>query len=247
MSLILKFLHPDKHYNYDPLRLFYIFIVLILWSILLFSLHKHVLIAEQSDSIFSFQSPSPTPSPTPTATPTPTSTPSPTPTNTPTPSPTRTPTPTRLPTPTKIWGKSQQIGEYTYTINVEMDPRMATPSEIYEALNSYRQKFNRRALAWDTKLAEFAQTRANTFASLGRTDTHAGFKDYIDNQDGFTKLGMHGLGENSSFGYQLYGVHLIEWVYAGDKPHYDNQLNNNWTHVGVGVNGSATDLVFGYK
>jgi hypothetical protein len=40
-------------------------------------------------------------------------------------------------------------------------------------------------------------------------------------------------------------VHLIEWVYAGDKPHNDNQLSSKWSAVGIGISGSATDLVFG--
>jgi uncharacterized protein YkwD len=65
------------------------------------------------------------------------------------------------------------------------------------------------------------------------------------NNDGFGKLGFSSLGENSSYGYLLEGVHLIEWVYAGDAPHDNNQLNSEWSHVGIGVNGTATDLIFG--
>ena len=37
----------------------------------------------------------------------------------------------------------------------------------------------------------------------------------------------------------------IEWMYAGDKPHDDNQVNNRWNYVGIGVKGLATALIFG--
>lgn len=143
------------------------------------------------------------------------------------------------------WGVAKQVDEHTWTMQVADDERMATPQEILIALNNYRQKHGKGSLAWDTGLAAYAQERTNYFVSLKRLDAHAGFSDFVDKQDGFIKLGFGGLGENSSYGYRLAGVHLIEWVYAGDKPHDDNQLNSAWTHVGIGVNGTATNLIFG--
>lgn len=168
-----------------------------------------------------------------------------------------TPSPTPTPNPVEskqesnndskpTWGKAKQIDQYTWTIQVKNDARNATPREIYEALNSYRQKKGKSLLSWDDKLAGFAQDRANFFSSQGKLDSHAGFREYM-NQDGFSKLGFNSLGENASFGYTLEGVHLIEWVYAGDKPHDDNQLSSEWSHVGVGASGTATDLIFGGK
>ncbi len=157
-----------------------------------------------------------------------------------------TPTPTVLPVVagTSEWGKATQIDEHTWTMKVAMDDRMATPGEILEALNSYRAKNGRGGLSWDDKLAELAQSRAARFTELNSTDGHAGFQDYMNN-DGFHKAGFYSLGENSSWGYKLVGVHIIEWVYAADQPHNDNQLNPQWSHVGIGVNGVSTDLIFG--
>lgn len=163
-----------------------------------------------------------------------------------TPSPTPTPTPQPQPEK-KDWGKSRQIGEYTWTIDVADDDRAGTAEEILQALNDYRRKNGKGSLAWDEKLASFARSRADLFASQGKTDSHAGFKEYLNNQDGFTKLGYMKIGENSSYGYKVLAVHLIEWVYAGDKPHDDNQLSAEWTKVGIGVNGLATNLVFAGK
>jgi len=160
-----------------------------------------------------------------------------------------TPTPTPTPTPAKArqYGKSRQIGEYTWTIDVGEDERAGTAEEIFQALNEYRRKKDKGTLSWDNNLASFAQSRANTFAALQKTDEHAGFKDYLNNQNGFDKLGFMRVGENASYGYKLLGVHLIEWVYAGDQPHDENQLSSEWTHVGVGVSGLATDLIFAGK
>ncbi|MBI2443125.1 MAG: CAP domain-containing protein [Candidatus Levybacteria bacterium] len=145
------------------------------------------------------------------------------------------------------WGVSKQIGEHTWTMKVQDDTKTGTAQEIFQALNAYRQRHGSGTLAWDSKLGDFAQGRADAFTRNNSTDAHAGFSDFINNQDGFHKLGFMALGENSSFGYHVEAVHLIEWIYAGDAPHNDNQLNQQWTHVGIGVSGVATDLIFGGK
>jgi uncharacterized protein YkwD len=133
-------------------------------------------------------------------------------------------------------------------MNVQNDDRMATPNEILDALNSYRNRHGKSTLSLDDNLVKYAQSRADIFKELGKSDEHAGFNEYLKDNDNFKKLGFGKLGENSSSGYQLYGVHIIEWVFAGDKPHDDNQLNSEWSHVGIGVNDTMVDLVFGgYK
>lgn len=145
------------------------------------------------------------------------------------------------------WGTSKQLSEHTWTIRVGQDTKNGTAQEILVALNNYRQRHGKGTLTWHDALGNYAQSRAEYFVSKGDLDSHAGFNDYVNNQDGFNKLGFMSLGENSSIGYTLEGVHLIEWVYAGDKPHDDNQLDGQWTHVGIGVSGTATDLIFGGK
>ncbi len=143
------------------------------------------------------------------------------------------------------WGKATQLSEHTWTMKVGFDDRMATPEEIFTALNNYRRQHNREALVWDDKLAAFAKSRAVTFTGLGKTDEHAGFISYTNNIDNVKTLGFWSLGENSSYGYRLTGVHLIEWVYAGDEGHNSNQLSPDWSHVGIGVDGEQTDIIFG--
>lgn len=143
-----------------------------------------------------------------------------------------------------VWGEAKKIGTHTYTMRLTPDSTMGTPQEILAALNAYRQLHGKGTLAWDDKLAGFANTRAEYFSQRGNLDSHAGFLEYLNNQDGFKKLGFANVGENSSIGFTLQAVHLIEWVYAGDAEHNNNQLNSEWSYVGIGVNGNATDLVF---
>lgn len=169
---------------------------------------------------------------------------SPTPTIYVTPMPTYVPV-TITPMPTEQWGVAKQISEHTWTLKVGDDEKIGTPQEVLDALNNYRERHGSSRLSWDDKLGTYAKERADYFAREGKLDSHAGFSDFISNQDGFAKLGFNRVGENSSYGYRVSGVHLIEWVYAGDPPHNDNQLRTDWTHVGVGISAAATDLVFG--
>ena len=141
------------------------------------------------------------------------------------------------------WGVAKQISEHTWTLKIGNDDRMATPKEILDALNNYRQRHGSGYIAWDDNLAIFAQSRADYFNQRGNIDEHAGFNQYINSPD--NHFGFRAMGENSSIGYKVLGVHLIEWIYAADSAHNANQLDAKWTHVGIGVSGTATDLVFG--
>ncbi len=154
------------------------------------------------------------------------------------------PTPTLIATDTDPWGVSKQVGEHTWTIKVNQDTVMATPLEILSALNEYRHRYSSQPLAWDDKLAAYAQSRVDYFNQIQNIDSHAGFEHFLEKEDGFNKLGYTYIGENLSYGYRLTAVHLIEWIYAGDEPHNKNQLDSKWDHVGIAVKGTATCLIF---
>ena len=176
----------------------------------------------------------------------------PTVTSTPTPLPTLKPEPrvqpTALPQPTDSssdWGVAEQVGEHTYTIKVGNDDRMANPQEVLEALNAYRATNGVGQLAWDDKLAQYSQDRANHFKNISNIDAHEGFNNFLSNEDGFAKLGFMRLGENSYYGGPLTGTHLIEWVFAKSPGHNSNQLDSAWSNVGVGVTDTSVNLIFG--
>lgn len=156
-----------------------------------------------------------------------------------------TPRPTSIP-PAKeeVWGIAKKIDTHTYTMQLGSDGKIGTKQEILAALNNYRRQHGSGELKWDDTLADFANRRAEYFTKINKLDNHDGFFDFVNKQDGFKKLGYGKLGENSSFGFTLEAVHLIEWVYAGDESHNSNQLDKNWHFTGIGVNGTSTDLIF---
>lgn len=149
------------------------------------------------------------------------------------------------PTDSTPWGMAQKIGEHTYTIKLGQDAQMGTPQEILEALNIYRQTKGKGTLEWNDTLAHYAQERANTFKTIKSTDAHKGLNDYLDNQDGFVKLGFNRIGENSYYGGPLLGVHVIEWLFASSVEHNANQLDSDWSYAGVGVTNTSVNIIFG--
>lgn len=143
------------------------------------------------------------------------------------------------------WGEPIQVGENRYSMKIGMDPAMATPQEIFEALNAYRNTKGVGSLNWDEKLAALARERVLEVPN--ETVAHEGFRRRMSESGFWDEYEINGAGENASSGYRLNGVHLIEWMYASDSGHDSNQLNINWTHVGIAVSGSNSVLIFGNK
>ncbi len=157
--------------------------------------------------------------------------------------------PTVIVKPTKIadtapWGVARQIDEHTWTMKIQMDEKMGTPAEVLEALNNYRKVHGSGPVTMDEKLNNYAMERAKYFTSRNGVDGHKGFEEKLSTTAGFKDLGFWALGENASYGYRLEAVHLIEWMYASDEGHDKNQLEPRWTHVGIGIDGVATAIIF---
>lgn len=119
-------------------------------------------------------------------------------------------------------------------------------TQVLRALNEYRKSKGVGPLEIDSKLQEFAQTRADFFDSKGDMDNHEGFQQLL-NDNGFEKMGFNALGENSSFGEWSSAENLITKIYGSSPSHNDSQLNPDFTHVGIGIKGRSTNIVFGGK
>ncbi len=141
------------------------------------------------------------------------------------------------------WGQAVQVSETGYRMKVGFDPIMAEPKETFQALNLYRYTKGKSNLTWDDRLAKYALERA-TYICQNGSDGHAGFSDYVENQEGYKTLGFYSLGENMSTHMKFTGTHLIEWMYAADPAHDGNQLGD-WSHVGVGIYDDCSVLIFG--
>lgn len=142
------------------------------------------------------------------------------------------------------WGVQKQVDDVTWTMKVGHDATMATPREIFDALNEYRVRQGVNRLEWNDKLAGLAQLRCDQQVAKGGLDSHAGFKEFTADQNKMRELGFWDISENASYGYKLSGVHIIEWAYS-DPPHDNNQKNGRWNIVGIAVKGTCTDLIFG--
>jgi hypothetical protein len=165
--------------------------------------------------------------------------------------PTHTPIPTDfvIPIPTSIdddkpWGQAWRQDDGSYTFKIQEDPMMSEPRELADAINRYRETKGFDRLEWSDALSAYAQTRAEYIAKNG-SDHHAGFNNFIQNEDGFNKLGFNCLGENMSEGFRLSGTHLVEWMYAQSPGHDANQLNSIYNRVGVGISEKISVLIFG--
>jgi len=181
-------------------------------------------------------------------TPSPSATPTQSPSIAPTPKPSKTPRPSRSPRSTSTPAPTPKS-----SVKPSLIPKpSATPSatsglttqSILNALNSYRSKNGVGNLQIDTKLQEYAQSRADYLKSIGKLDNHAKHKEFMAN-DGFGKLGFNAIAENQGYNYKGDAKGLIESFYGKSSGHNKNQLNSEYTHVGIGINGPFTDLVFG--
>lgn len=127
-------------------------------------------------------------------------------------------------------------------MKIAEDAKMGTPQEIFEALNNYRNTKGVGKLAWNEKIAELARERVLEL----HTDSipHEGFQRRLKEQDFWDKYPVNGVGENASSGYRLSGVHLIEWLFASDAGHDNNQLNSQWNCAGIATYGENSVIVF---
>lgn len=117
-------------------------------------------------------------------------------------------------------------------------------SSVLKALNQYRSKNGAGDLQTDRALQEYAQKRAEYLKSSGRLDKHAGHEEFMAD-GGFEKLGFKAIAENQGYNYKGDAKGLIESFYANSSGHNKNQLNPEYTHVGIGISGAFTNLVFG--
>lgn len=121
-----------------------------------------------------------------------------------------------------------------------------TKQDVLEALNGYRNNNGAGELIIDNRLQSYAQNRAEYLQGIGKLDKHAGHDEFMKN-NGYSKLGFDSIGENQSWNFRGSASGLIKDFYARSPGHNKNQVNPEYTHVGIGISGNYTNLVFGGK
>lgn len=159
-----------------------------------------------------------------------------------TPQPSFSPAPSVSPNPTATPITKPKRKSAVKSVQTTASP--LTVQSVLKALNDYRGKNGVGALQIDDKLQTYAQSRADYLKSIGKLDNHANHIEFIQN-DGFNKLGFNAIAENQGYNYKGDATGLIEKFYGSSPGHNKNQLNAEYTHVGIGINAPFTDLVFG--
>src|SRR5579871_3407674 len=65
--------------------------------------------------------------------------------------------------PVSPYGQATKIGNHTYELQLPPDDRMATPEEIFAALNDFRRKNGIGSVSWNDRLSSYAQSRADLY------------------------------------------------------------------------------------
>lgn len=123
---------------------------------------------------------------------------------------------------------------------------LPSASELLTGLNSYRQQHGVSTLQWDSTLASYAQQRADFYVSRGSIDGGAGFRTFKA-QDGPFALGFQNIGELSNYGVSDTAYGLFANYFASFASTNSVQLSPVWIYAGIGVNGTAIEVVFGQR
>lgn len=150
------------------------------------------------------------------------------------------------PTPTPQPTKKTKIKATKKAVSIKKQNKQSSinKEDILNALNEYRQKNGKSKLIIDEKLQNYAQNRADELKTKGKLDNHAPFYQYMKSKKAFSDLGFNNLAENQSWNHKGNATNLINQFYAKSSGHNKNQLSSEYSHVGIGISGVFTNIVF---
>ncbi len=140
--------------------------------------------------------------------------------------------------------KREKVDEHTTVTWLPPDDRMATPEELFLAVNSYRRTHEVAEVAKSDTLCTIAQKRADEQRALGKIDGHAGFAKYAQEQREFSYVTEVLFGSDQPQS----GVHIVE--YGWDQSltgHREAIQDRSMTHGCGGVAGSFAAFIFGTR
>lgn len=122
-----------------------------------------------------------------------------------------------------------------------MPNAMPSAQQIFSEINKYRAQHGTAQLSWDGYLAGYAQNRAVHIDQLGHLDTDSDLRK-LSLGHGNTFYGFQRVGEIGSYGEPDSSDSLINSLYT---LYNDVMTDPGWTHMGTGVSGKATSVIFG--
>ena len=146
------------------------------------------------------------------------------------------------PTPTPFDWTVEKVDEHVTEMNLPADPRMSTPDELFDEMNSYRASHSINTIQKDDLLCSIAGNRANEQVANGGLDNHAGFDKYAHNQTQFSRMGEVLFGGTQP---EL-AVHVVQ--YGWDRSltgHREVIQDSGWQDGCGGIAGYYAVFIFG--
>jgi uncharacterized protein YkwD len=119
---------------------------------------------------------------------------------------------------------------------------MASPEELFTAVNNYRQANGKTILGGSGTLCGIAQARVAQQVQIGHLD-HSGFTAAAQGQTEFR--GLAEILQTNSKPYDA--TFLVQSGWGGSTSHNATMLDNQWTHGCGAVSGNYAVFIFGKK
>lgn len=138
----------------------------------------------------------------------------------------------------------ENIGDNIYRAQFKESSNLASPQEILNEVNNYRNRQGKADLIWHDGLASWAYNRAVYFTEISNVDSHIGYKDQANTKG--NEMGFGVTGEVSAFGLKIDAYTLINDAFSQDDPHRSIILDSEFTYIGIGV-ATKNNFDYGYN
>jgi hypothetical protein len=123
--------------------------------------------------------------------------------------------------------------------------QMPSASQLFAGLNTYRSQHGVSQLKWDATLADYSSQLAEQANHRGAIDGGQNLRQ-VRSQNPFA-LGFQNLGELQSYGVTESATGLFSNYFAAYASTNITQSSSDWQYVGIGVNGTAVEVILGAR
>ncbi len=122
---------------------------------------------------------------------------------------------------------------------------MPSASQLFAGLNTYRAQHGVSQLKWDETLADYSSQLAEQANHRGAIDGGQNLRQ-VRSQNPFA-FGFQNIGELQSYGVTESATGLFANYFAAYPSTNITQSSSDWQYVGIGVNGTAVEVIFGAR
>lgn len=123
--------------------------------------------------------------------------------------------------------------------------QLPSARELFNGLNTYRSQHGASQLTWDPTLGDYAAQLAEYLNRRGSIDGGQNLRQ-VRSQNAFA-FGFESLGELQSYGVTQSATGMFSEYFGSFPSTNSTQLSNAWYYAGIGVNGTAVEIIFGAR